>query len=608
MQDLLTFQYFFLIFMILGDYCDEVHLFPFRTEKLSSSAQMVLLLVGEYVVAIFNSPSSFELGLFFMLKILFFIACFFIGHGSFAQGEENSSEGDLTPIIFRSNNSDQVFLGLFDNYFGLTPMSSGLLDTGLLKTRISYEIGTNRFQQIDINHQQKFSERSRLFLDFARRTYDGTIDHSVFENSLFRAGYTWKVDTGFAVNAQFSHSSLNKELNWGMSSDTLIENPQLNRALVPVYSESAEFLSRVYHLQGDVMYGKGPLKLGFGLDIQRRDFLYSDDIGTNVALYDTIYFDSTLTQDLMKEGYEQGYAQLKTKGKVDIVFKTGLLRRYYENFGFNKRNMPFSSLELSKGDRVNFGFISVYGDGVFVNSYVNLNLDLTKGWKLNVDSKMTHGNNSEFYTRYSSNHFVWDKVNSQNTRFRVDAAVSDSLKRYGAKLQIKAENNAMIWSDSLKQFEALSALQSIMHSELWIKQKLGNKWDVSVTYGFNPGLSGTYFKYPLHTIKSSISKKGKLFKGKLKYQLALLPEYYSKFEQYEFNPVLFSVYPSNTSNEIPGYLYTNLKLTAWLGGVELFFKVWHINQGITPYNYFDNANYWGKDRFFSFGLKKVFTN
>ena len=52
--------------MILGDYCGEVHLFPFRTEKLSSPAQMVLQLhVGEYVVANF-SPAQ-KAGLFFCL-------------------------------------------------------------------------------------------------------------------------------------------------------------------------------------------------------------------------------------------------------------------------------------------------------------------------------------------------------------------------------------------------------------------------------------------------------------------------------------------------------------------------------------------------------------
>ena len=44
--------------MILGDYSGEVHLFPFRTEKLSSPAQMVLQLhVGEYVVATFKLAS-----------------------------------------------------------------------------------------------------------------------------------------------------------------------------------------------------------------------------------------------------------------------------------------------------------------------------------------------------------------------------------------------------------------------------------------------------------------------------------------------------------------------------------------------------------------------
>ena len=41
--------------MIYGDYCGGDHLFPFRTEKLSPLAQMVLgLNLGEYVVANFN--------------------------------------------------------------------------------------------------------------------------------------------------------------------------------------------------------------------------------------------------------------------------------------------------------------------------------------------------------------------------------------------------------------------------------------------------------------------------------------------------------------------------------------------------------------------------
>ncbi len=40
---------------VLGDYCGGVHLFPFRTEKLSPPAQMVLdHNPGEYVVADFQ--------------------------------------------------------------------------------------------------------------------------------------------------------------------------------------------------------------------------------------------------------------------------------------------------------------------------------------------------------------------------------------------------------------------------------------------------------------------------------------------------------------------------------------------------------------------------
>jgi hypothetical protein len=58
-------------FKILGDYSGGVHLFPFRTEKLSPPAQMVLQLnVGEYVVASFLKPEEFSSGFFLSLSQL----------------------------------------------------------------------------------------------------------------------------------------------------------------------------------------------------------------------------------------------------------------------------------------------------------------------------------------------------------------------------------------------------------------------------------------------------------------------------------------------------------------------------------------------------------
>ena len=51
-----------------GGYSEGVHLFPFRTEKLSPSAQMVLHSVGEYVAAKFKLKAvSKETAFFFAL-------------------------------------------------------------------------------------------------------------------------------------------------------------------------------------------------------------------------------------------------------------------------------------------------------------------------------------------------------------------------------------------------------------------------------------------------------------------------------------------------------------------------------------------------------------
>lgn len=62
---------FFMKLKTHGGYCIGDHLFPYRTEKLSPIAQMVLpYKVGEYVAASFpESSDSNESGLFFFIPV-----------------------------------------------------------------------------------------------------------------------------------------------------------------------------------------------------------------------------------------------------------------------------------------------------------------------------------------------------------------------------------------------------------------------------------------------------------------------------------------------------------------------------------------------------------
>lgn len=57
---------FFTVLIAFGGYSNGDHLFPFRTEKLSPFAQMVLpYKVGEYVAASFKKPRSEDRGFAF---------------------------------------------------------------------------------------------------------------------------------------------------------------------------------------------------------------------------------------------------------------------------------------------------------------------------------------------------------------------------------------------------------------------------------------------------------------------------------------------------------------------------------------------------------------
>ncbi len=56
-SDVFSPNMFFIVLIAFGGYSNGDHLFPFRTEKLSPFAQMVLHYnVGEYVAASFQKP------------------------------------------------------------------------------------------------------------------------------------------------------------------------------------------------------------------------------------------------------------------------------------------------------------------------------------------------------------------------------------------------------------------------------------------------------------------------------------------------------------------------------------------------------------------------
>ena len=48
---------------------ERIHLFPYRTQKLSSLTPMVLLLAGEQVVAAFQTKKDTLVGVLFCLKV-----------------------------------------------------------------------------------------------------------------------------------------------------------------------------------------------------------------------------------------------------------------------------------------------------------------------------------------------------------------------------------------------------------------------------------------------------------------------------------------------------------------------------------------------------------
>ena len=67
LQDFCIFfqEYVIIYLKYYGDFSEGAHLFPFRTEKLSPPAQMVLHNhVVEYVVAVFHDPDPNRSGFF----------------------------------------------------------------------------------------------------------------------------------------------------------------------------------------------------------------------------------------------------------------------------------------------------------------------------------------------------------------------------------------------------------------------------------------------------------------------------------------------------------------------------------------------------------------
>ncbi|MBC7863438.1 MAG: hypothetical protein IAF38_10715, partial [Bacteroidia bacterium] len=113
------------------------------------------------------------------------------------------------------------------------------------------------------------------------------------------------------------------------------------------------------------------------------------------------------------------------------------------------------------------------------------------------------------------------------------------------------------------------------------------------------------FRLPNYVAQAQLYYEDKIFKKNLHWQVGAQATYYSDFKANAYMPATNMYYIQDTKT-VGNYPFLDFFINCDIKPVRFFFKLEHINQGLTGSNFMLTPNYPMPDRAFKFGFTWLF--
>lgn len=489
-------------------------------------------------------------------------------------------------------------------------------------TDLKYIVGSKKEQFFSFLHSQNINKNLNFAVYFNRIRSEGFYLKQNTNLNSVGASYNYLSGTGkYSLKGNFIFNSLKSIENGGIRNDSTFENNIFNdKKLIPVNLSSAQkkirnksaFTEQNYFFQKNDSTKSLKGYLFNSILVEDNSWLYKDDL-PSAGFYKNIFNDSLKTYDSTyfynienKVGY--GISKGKLKG-VSLYLKNQIARvkqneidSAFNNFIIGSE-IKYSILKDSSITGLgNFEYVAA---GNNINNYLGsfaLEKRVSKN-SISFTSNFSHTSPDFIHTNYSSNHFKWKNNFDKQTSLLNELSFSSRPIQAGIKMNYYKN---FTFFNSLGEPFQRKKLFNIFSSYLRNKISAGNwKFINYLTYQYSA--NSAPIRIPSFIVETSILYENSLFKKALKTQVGVDILYFSDFFANSYMPAISQFYLQN-EKKVGNYPFIDFFINLKIKSVRLFFKIEHINSGLTGSNYFLAPHYPAPDRAFKFGVNWKFHN
>lgn len=508
--------------------------------------------------------------------------------------------------------------------------------------------GAKKEQVFKLTHSQNINKNLNLAFSFQRIRSDGFYKRqSITQNNIyFSSNYNSKDNRYHLLsNAIYNNSKVAE--NGGIQNDSLFENQgSIDRQLMEINLLSAQrrvknrsFLLKQYYntgykterLKDSSVTGDPVLVSTFhstncfshSFNIQSDSSIYEDN-APNSGFYKHVYNDTNKTSDptsYFKMENVFSWETLENK-KNEKKRNIGLALHAEHQLFHIKQHAIDSTFKnfILRGDVFNFYSSKVTllwkGSGIYVfnesnKGDYNASICIKKGLDANMinhfglEGTMSERRPDFIFQRYSSNNFRWgnnfDKVNIKFARLYYSGA-----KRFSISISACNISNYIYFNSFALPEQLRSSALNVFSAQLikdFHSRGSGFNLNNKIIYQYIPASSP--IKLPSIVLDNCFYYENTFFNKALRGQFGFDVFYNSAYFANAYMPATGQFYIQD-EKKIGNYIYVDFFANLKIKAVRLFFKMEHVNAGISGYNYYMVPHYPTPDRAFRFGLSWTF--
>lgn len=599
-------------YLFLISFCTPLFLFAVETDSLSTSKKNKTA----YFFDSENFRSQFE-NTDSLPAIDFSLNDFHNYLNRYHLGNSGLPFNSLFPVSFSSNADFNFSKNYYSPYF-FTPKNVKFYDTHSPYTDLMYIAGSKKEQIFKMTFSYNVKKNWNLTAYFNRIRSEGFYSRQNTNNNSLAISTNYKsLNNRYYCLGSVIYNAAKHAENGGVVPDSVIVStaPNLSTAQRSHINRQV-FIKQYFNLgekstdtaQNNIIMPSSAFVL---TSFYEKTGLKYEDKNPTSGFYSDIYFDSTKTFDSITTEKIENELAWKTSGNVNYIgFGAGVKHQYVyqkQNGIDTTFNAAIFRAEIFNSKSNNNLWWNVIGK-LTLGGYNNNNYSIVTSVKKDLGDSLntlilkagTELSSPDYiYNHYTSNHFRWINNFSEMQETRVGLSFLSKKIQLSTGVDFLQYNNFLYFDYNGKprqHYETIPVWCLFLTKNFVVKNwHLNNK----INYQYLPVL--TAIRLPEYILEHALYYESDLFKNAMQFQVGASIFYNASYYANSYMPATGQFYLQN-NKKMGNYPFVDFFINARIKSVRVFFKIDHLNAGMSGIKYALTPNYPQNGRAFKLGV------